>query len=400
MVIYDLGFNNFLNKPPLFNVVPTAAQSGFTGGVNPTVIQSGQTTANLSMISGYFQSNNFFSGIQGWRIDGAGNIEANNGTFRGTLYASSGLIGGFTITATKLYGGRIQTSENVEVGDSGVVMDTDGIRGYSTLLGQTFNIPTDGSAPTFASGIINSTVFNINESAVLRTSSTVGDGSADSMGILINNAALYLCGPNQTLAQANIILSAVTGDGYYKGAIEASNISGSEISGSNIIGTTITGGLIRTAASGQRLEITADGIALLSGAVTNTYNSFDYNDGTKYGTGVLAYVNNVDKVVPFYISTEQTVGDFHFYNRTSTPSGAAEPGDVAVKDEKIIICTTAGTPGTWKVVPAATPQTGYTTFTNISTDRTCDANATTVDELADILGTLIVDLKATGIISA
>jgi hypothetical protein len=45
-------------------------------------------------------------------------------------------------------------------------------------------------------------------------------------------------------------------------------------------------------------------------------------------------------------------------------------------------------------------QTGYTTFTNLTTDRTCDANATTVDELADILGTLIVDLKTKGIISA
>jgi hypothetical protein len=49
-------------------------------------------------------------------------------------------------------------------------------------------------------------------------------------------------------------------------------------------------------------------------------------------------------------------------------------------------------------VTAAT--TGYTTFTNLTTDRTCDANATTVEELADILGTLIVDLKTKGIIAA
>jgi hypothetical protein len=45
-------------------------------------------------------------------------------------------------------------------------------------------------------------------------------------------------------------------------------------------------------------------------------------------------------------------------------------------------------------------QTGYTTFTNLTTDRTCDANATTVEELADILGTLIEDLKTKGIIAA
>ena len=45
-------------------------------------------------------------------------------------------------------------------------------------------------------------------------------------------------------------------------------------------------------------------------------------------------------------------------------------------------------------------QTGYTTFANLNTDRTCDADATTVAELADILGTLIEDLKAQGIISS
>jgi hypothetical protein len=47
-----------------------------------------------------------------------------------------------------------------------------------------------------------------------------------------------------------------------------------------------------------------------------------------------------------------------------------------------------------------TQDSGWTTFTNLSTDRTCDANATTVDELADILGTLIVKLKAKGVIDA
>ncbi|MCW5943323.1 MAG: hypothetical protein KIS66_13910 [Fimbriimonadaceae bacterium] len=41
---------------------------------------------------------------------------------------------------------------------------------------------------------------------------------------------------------------------------------------------------------------------------------------------------------------------------------------------------------------------GWTMFANLSADRTCDANATTVDELADILGTLIEALKVKGIL--
>ena len=204
MNIYDLGFNSFLNKPSLFSVLPTAAQSNFSAGVNAAVIQSGQTSANLSLVSGYYQSDNFISGIRGWRISANGDLEANNAIFRGYIYASGGTIGGFTITATKLYGGIIQTGATVGSGSNGVIMDSSGLRGYSSTLGEVFNLPTDGSAPTFSSGIIQSTVFEINTNSILRTSETVGDGSADSAGILINNTGLYGCEANQDLADANI----------------------------------------------------------------------------------------------------------------------------------------------------------------------------------------------------
>lgn len=38
------------------------------------------------------------------------------------------------------------------------------------------------------------------------------------------------------------------------------------------------------------------------------------------------------------------------------------------------------------------------TITNLTTDRAYDANSTTTDELADVLGTLIADLKNLGLI--
>lgn len=47
----------------------------------------------------------------------------------------------------------------------------------------------------------------------------------------------------------------------------------------------------------------------------------------------------------------------------------------------------------------ATPVTQQTyTISNVTTDRSYDANATTVDELADTLGTLIADLRAVGLV--
>ncbi len=50
-------------------------------------------------------------------------------------------------------------------------------------------------------------------------------------------------------------------------------------------------------------------------------------------------------------------------------------------------------------VPSA-PQTGFTLFTNLSTLRTGDADTLTAAQLADILGTLIEDLKTKGVIAA
>jgi len=38
------------------------------------------------------------------------------------------------------------------------------------------------------------------------------------------------------------------------------------------------------------------------------------------------------------------------------------------------------------------------TIANVSTDRSYDANSTSISELADVLGTLIADLQASGMI--
>lgn len=44
----------------------------------------------------------------------------------------------------------------------------------------------------------------------------------------------------------------------------------------------------------------------------------------------------------------------------------------------------------------STPIAGAYTVTNVTTDRTFDANSTSTDELADVLGTLIDDLQTKG----
>jgi hypothetical protein len=65
-------------------------------------------------------------------------------------------------------------------------------------------------------------------------------------------------------------------------------------------------------------------------------------------------------------------------------------------DDYYATITTSAVRKRFALIPTTTSPT-YTT-SNVTEDRTYDANATTIDELADILGTLIADLKATNII--
>lgn len=141
----------------------------------------------------------------------------------GVLTATSGIIGGTTIGASTLTGGTIQTAAS----GNRVVMDSSGITGTDTVLGTTFTLPTDGSAPTFSSGIINKTTYNIDTSSVLRTSATALDGSASSAGVLINNTGFYAGGANQDTTDANVRIKS-DGTASFSGDLIATTVNPSD----------------------------------------------------------------------------------------------------------------------------------------------------------------------------
>lgn len=60
-------------------------------------------------------------------------------------------------------------------------------------------------------------------------------------------------------------------------------------------------------------------------------------------------------------------------------------------------CVVAGTPGTWVPFGGIQSANAYT-VTNVTTDRAFDADTVAITELADVVGTLIADLKASGIL--
>ena len=138
------------------------------------------------------------------------------------------------------------------------------------------------------------------------------------------------------------------------------NQLGNLLAGS-LTGTTLTGGVLQTAGSGKRVRIDEHGIRLyygggtvgLYGTTGNGGSNITYGttgnggDNHLYGAGVLASINQADKKVPFRVETEQIYADFHYFNRGSTPSGAATIGDKCVVNGIDYSCTVAGTPGTW-----------------------------------------------------
>ncbi|MBW1996365.1 MAG: LamG domain-containing protein [Deltaproteobacteria bacterium] len=189
--------------------------------------------------------------------------------------------------------------------------------------------------------------------------------TADEVKALYLNPAGYPVGYGMSLADYwahNSDRTLIDGSKIYAGSITTDKLDVNELSAitanlgninaGNITGVNITGATIRTASTGdKRIEITSDGIALMPDGAAGQYgNNFKYGNNVKYGAGVLAYINHLSKDIPFYINYEQNVADFHFYNRSSTPSGTAEIGDVCVVNGVLKICTAAGTPGTWEDV--------------------------------------------------
>lgn len=283
---YPLTFaNSEQNKKILTNI---------ESAVPAIVIQTGEIASNLSLADGYIQSDDYVAGSSGWRISATGTVDFVGGNFRGDITGASGTftgtlsgntIIGANIQGTTIIGATIKTSNLVGIGSSGVVLDPYGIRGYHYQVGKVFDIPTDGSFPTFSSGIIEQTEF-----------------------------------------------------------------FSSTISGGVINGAVITGGLLRTGFEGRRVEINDLGIQAISGAQGSFYGDEAqlYGDTDRpYGSGVLVYFNNSSKKVPLYVNMEQNVADIHLYNRTAVPSSTSELGDLAMINNYLYFCTSAGTPGTW-----------------------------------------------------
>lgn len=91
------------------------------GAVETQQVNTGDSLANL-WITSFIRSKNFKPGAVGFNIDGqTGSAEFNNVLVRGTIYATAGEIGGWTINATTIVGGGLTLNSTGSIGTTSFV---------------------------------------------------------------------------------------------------------------------------------------------------------------------------------------------------------------------------------------------------------------------------------------
>jgi len=225
--------------------------------------------------------NNILSGVDIGDLI-VGNYAGNNGikwdksagTFyiKGNLTAASGTIGGWDISSTQIYkGGVVLDSANLEIkvatGLNWISMSPAGLAGYDSVLGTTFKILTDGSAPELSSGIIKECEYQIYTSGVIKTSDDPTTGG----GFLANNAHVA-CYADDPLLIFDVLLT-----GINKGDITIGDYAG----GSGLCYDHSVGSFTFKTPSIGGVQITGGGTTTLEGDDTTPaeldFTGFSYN---------------------------------------------------------------------------------------------------------------------------
>lgn len=186
------------------------------GGLDGTPKIALGVYADALTINNYDTYTGLYADPSNFRVGGAGQYLKWNGTLswegtntslteEGVFTAASAIITGAITATSGVFAGDITCYGNISVtggyiragdADNYTAFRSTGIIAVSSVLGITVDIPSDGSAPTFASGIIKEFIYEIYTSGILRTS----EDPATQGGMLINNIRIagYSSAPLKT----------------------------------------------------------------------------------------------------------------------------------------------------------------------------------------------------------
>lgn len=170
-LLEDSGINRFGRRDadvvPVNNETPLSAINQIVpdGGLGYSNLALGKIKTNQSI-----QSEDFVTGVSGFKINmapGLGDVEFNNGTFRGTLTATAGTIGGFNIGSD-----YIRDAAN-SMGLASTVSGSDDVRFWA---GDTFANRATAPFRVTEAGILTATGATINGTTLV-LEAIYGDGS-------------------------------------------------------------------------------------------------------------------------------------------------------------------------------------------------------------------------------
>lgn len=258
------------------------------------ILQDGTVRAKVGKMDGL--------GTVGTVTPSGWGIWTDNGYFTGALAATSGNIGGWTIADNAIIGagGTISTgTPPLNSGNPGVYMSTAGIFGYGTL-GLTFSLPADPALrPTFSSGTINNTVYEVTTTSVIRTGTAGARVQMDNTGVFgydsggnlrfsFDTSTGYLSATNGTFS-GTVSASRVSGGTVTGALVTAGTVTGSLVSGGTISGAVFTGGTVTqgTISAATISGGTVTGAVFSGGTVTQgTVSAATISGGTVTGATV------------------------------------------------------------------------------------------------------------------
>lgn len=166
----ESGAENFLTREEVIGLI----NGTLTNFTNTSRVQRG-----------FLQSGNFNTGSAGWQILANGNVEFNDGDFRGTITATDGTIGGFTIGSD-----FIRDAAN-SFGLASTVSGGDDVRFWA---GDTFANRATAPFRVTEAGVITSTsgaiaAFTIAATTISATNLTITSGAANTANITVGTGA-------------------------------------------------------------------------------------------------------------------------------------------------------------------------------------------------------------------
>jgi hypothetical protein len=187
MTFEELGLNNLLKKSSN-NSTLSLDNVSVSPSLNETSVEKisdGDWNGNISINKGYLQSKNFVAGTSGWKLNDDGTFYAVNAVISGTITATSGSIGGWSVSSNAIYfdGATDALSAGLSPADYPFYAG----KKYANRASAPFRVSSSGDA--FASSITISRVLTAGETIT---------GATTPQAVYVNPSdnKVYICDGN------------------------------------------------------------------------------------------------------------------------------------------------------------------------------------------------------------